>query len=412
MLYVDAGMGHYIPAKALGDALEELGVETSVKEVFSVIGAQSYAKTTKQTWRFSLQHPQLERAFNPLFDTSLAIEPVVRALELQHNKGFLSWIAQEKPDGIVCTQYMASRLIMHLVHENHLNIPVMAYAPDIFYAQKTSLSPHYTKYFISSPEGLDYVRQLGIQPENTLELVPFPLQTSFRKYSPPTKAHARRMTGLSQDKFTILLTLGGEGVGTMNIINYLYRSKLPVQVVILGNLDIPATMHVEKFRKRHPHFPLVTPGFVSNPQDYTCAADVIMGKAGTNTLMEALYMRRPCMITDLLSAAVPAAAYLKEKKVGWHAATEKKQLAIIKNLIEHKGTLRAIQKRIAALPLSFDTLEFARKVIHAVEAAQTQPLRTVGHRRPEPGAISHRTSHLNANSGKDSRSLRGPLFLD
>lgn len=363
LIFGDTGKGHYVPAKAIADALEEMGHEAEVTEVFTSLGAGHLRESAKNQWKLSLHFPLAERISSSMVDTPLAFEPLLSTIEKRYNEQFMEWYKTTRPDAILGTQYLCSRIMDRFVEKNGLDIPVMAYAPDIFFAQMTSYSPHYARYFISSLEGRELIIQDGIQSPDSVELVPFPLQTSFRTFKKVSREESCRRLGINPDLFTIFLSLGGEGIGRVSILERLAASRLPVQVLILGNPVGMSARHIARFRHRHPEFSLITPGYVSNAQEYTNASHLVMGKAGTNTMMEALYLGKPCMMTELFSSAVKAADYLQENQIGWYAPTGRRQMRIITDLIREPHRMEELKARISTLPLAYDTMAFARRII-------------------------------------------------
>ncbi len=119
------------------------------------------------------------------------------------------------------------------------------------------------------------------QQEETISICPFPpLKTQMMHTEIPEKQQARKNLGL-QDRFTVLLNLGGgEGIGTTDFLEEVQKRNLDWQIITVGTLSSSTKLHYERFREKFPSFPLFTPGFVDNIQDYICACDVQAGKAG------------------------------------------------------------------------------------------------------------------------------------
>ncbi|MDI9454612.1 MAG: UDP-N-acetylglucosamine--LPS N-acetylglucosamine transferase, partial [Spirochaetota bacterium] len=61
LLYVDAGKGHYVPAKAMGDVLAARGYDAPVEDLFVALDSTFWHWFCKAEWRFFLKHPILER---------------------------------------------------------------------------------------------------------------------------------------------------------------------------------------------------------------------------------------------------------------------------------------------------------------------------------------------------------------
>ena len=63
-VYINAGKGHYIPAKAIGDALHAIGVEAVMVDYFSLLGAKRFDAFNQRVWRVQLRFPLIERIVN------------------------------------------------------------------------------------------------------------------------------------------------------------------------------------------------------------------------------------------------------------------------------------------------------------------------------------------------------------
>ena len=67
-IYIDAGKGHFIPAKALYDAMLAKGEEAVLEDFFLIFKAPFYRWFFRNIWRFYLHHPKLERISNKVND--------------------------------------------------------------------------------------------------------------------------------------------------------------------------------------------------------------------------------------------------------------------------------------------------------------------------------------------------------
>ena len=129
-------------------------------------------------------------------------------------------IKKLNPDLIFTTHPYPDVFISEMVDKLGLNIPVTYYATDVFSAPVATICNKLTKYYISTREGLEIVKDLG-QAESTLELAPFPLQKSCAENTIKSKAEARRLLNLKEDVFTLQINYGGEGLGTNSLLKSL-----------------------------------------------------------------------------------------------------------------------------------------------------------------------------------------------
>ncbi|MDT4761991.1 UDP-N-acetylglucosamine--LPS N-acetylglucosamine transferase [Sphaerochaeta sp. PS] len=368
LLYVDAGKGHITPAKALSDAFEELGHTTVVSNLLlEACNAPVVNWMSKHNWRMMLHFPRVETFVNHKTDSSFNTR-VLRFLST-HSHGprdFKRWYEANKPDCIVVAHFLAANMIKPMVDKLGLQIPVFEYAADVFFTPNIGISGKLDKLYICTRLGKELSIAQG-QPEHTISLCPFPLKKAMMGLQPLSKSEARSKLGLAE-KFTVLLNLGGEGIGTAEFLEEVHKRKLDWQIIAVGLLSTSTMLRYKLFKEIHPHFSLHTPGFVDNIHEYICACDVQAGKAGANALMESLFLKRPFLVSNLLYAALPTKEFMNRHKVGWTEDSVVKQVNILQEYEQDKEEQERMQQRFAHLPLTFDSIAFAQMILSDTNA--------------------------------------------
>jgi processive 1,2-diacylglycerol beta-glucosyltransferase len=366
-IYVDGGKGHYIPAKALAEQFEEMGHTVLLEEFYELMQLVWMGKINKKTWRFMLRHPKLEMRLNSRADSSKSVNSGLRYARRHRNELFKKWVLEKRLDYIVCTHFVPSRIMSELAKENGLSIPVYYYATDVFSSPCSSIAPSLRRYFISTEEGREHIIAKG-QPADSVDLCPFPLQKACADSIHMEKAAARRKLGL-EEMFTIQLNLGGEGIGTVALINELARRKLAIQVLVLGGLSEKAKSRLMKMEKKLPScMKLRVVGFVKNVDEYLYASDIVVGRAGINTMVESMYMHRPFLITELVYTVIASAAYFERYKIGWLALEPEKQADIIERSLQDSNFLKDMEYNFSQVPMQYGAPAFARQIVADVHA--------------------------------------------
>jgi processive 1,2-diacylglycerol beta-glucosyltransferase len=370
-LYVDAGKGHLTPAIALSDAFQRLGHETTVENLLLVCKAPVFNWMSKHNWRFLLHFPRLEHLVDSNTDIPANARSIRFAATHFHGvKDFKDWYDMEKPDCIVITHFAGANVITPIVRKLHLDIPVFVYAADVFFNLKVGVNPQLDKLYICTQIGKDIVIHNG-QPASSIKICPFPLKSSIQLFTPLEKKEAREKLGL-KNQFTVLLNLGGEGIGNTDFLEEVVNRKLPWQIVTVGKLSKSTTQAYKRFRKRYPDFNLRTPGFVENINEYICACDVQAGKAGANALMESLYLKRPFLVSELLYTALPTKEFMALYAVGWTENDPKKQISILQSYYNDENAQKIMHQRFSTLPLTFDSDAFAKMILSDIEEYHTK----------------------------------------
>jgi 1,2-diacylglycerol 3-beta-galactosyltransferase len=150
----------------------------------------------------------------------------------------------------------------------------------------------------SSPGGLDRARRAGVSAERCHDLG-LPVDDSFASPAPAGSARRalRQRLGVRPDRFTVLLSGGGEGSGGLaRRARALLDAALDVDVVVIcgRNKRVLAELtHVHDERLR-------VLGFVTNMAEWMRASDLMVSKAGPGAIAEALCVRTPILLTSYL----------------------------------------------------------------------------------------------------------------
>lgn len=370
-LYVDAGKGHYVPALALAEKMEQQGHQALVEDMFLVCKSPFWSAFCKKEWRFMLRHPRIEGIYHRLHDTK-AMAAIFRFLviRLHLKKSFLSWYTRTQPDFIICTNFLGANVITPIVQKLKLPIPVFSYAADVFNNPTAGFNKKLDLMYIATYIGRDLLLAKG-HPSDRVKVCPFPLKSSIEDLPKMTRQEARKNLGLN-DTFTILQNFGGEGIGNTEFVYEVARRGLPWQVVVVGKLTSFTKNRFAHFQKQYPDFALTTPGFITNIGEYIYASDVQLGKAGANALMESMALGRPFLVSDLLFAARDTTTFLSKYQVGWSENKTKLQVDMLQAYYMDKEEQATMEKRFASLPLTFSSEAFVLDILEEVARWKTK----------------------------------------
>ena len=366
MLYVNAGKGHYVPAKALADSFIRGGHEAIVEDLFVVFGTPFWEFFCKYDWRFLLHHPRLEPIVHALTDNKLNSRLItLQGLQKKHINSFISWYEKNKPDFIISTNFIGGIILPYVVEKLGYDVPIYQYCADVFDTPSTGICNKLDKMYLPTELGIENAIKKG-QDEKSLEICPFPLREQFETFTYTSKSEVRKKLNLP-DKFTILCSLGGEGIGSTSFLYALAKAGVDCQVVVIGGQSKTTTKHFERFSKDHPDFPVYRRGFVNNVQEYLAACDMQVGKAGANAVMEAIYMRRPFIVTEVLYAFKASKEFLNRHMIGWCENDPHKQAEIIKEYMDNKELRDKVEHEFNNLPITFGSDLFRDLLIRETE---------------------------------------------
>lgn len=371
-VYVDGGKGHYVPAKAVQEELQAMGIDTVLEEFFDYLDIRWMGRINKSFWRTMLRMPALERHISKFNDSdSNGMEWAIKFADKHCTRMLQANLEEFRPDFVFATHPYASTVLSEMFDYLGIDIPVYYFATDVFSAPVAAVCDKLRRFYISTEEGVEVVRSMG-QARNTIELAPFPLQRSVADVRKLDKKATRKKLGLDADLFTLQINLGGEGLGSLYLLESLIKKNIPMQIVILGGMDKNMSKKINGIidKSRNTDVRVYCKGFVNNVDEYLAASDIIAGRAGINTIVEAMYAHRPFLITELVYTVIPSADYVEKYKVGWNCTGKRKEsVEIVLDYAEHPEKLAELDANFNGIPIEFSARLLAEKVASdAIEA--------------------------------------------
>lgn len=165
----------------------------------------------------------------------------------------------------------------------------------------------------------------------------------------------RTSLNLDPHTLTFLIASGSEGSSFVStIFPYLLSSSQKIQIIIAcgNNKNLFKTVQVlsditEKVRERIHLVPLA---FTDQIHLYMQAADLVIGKAGPNTLFESVATQTPFFaITHIPGQEDGNLTIIKKYKLGYVEENPLKAGRLLKKIMEHPEQLQAFEKSIKTL---------------------------------------------------------------
>jgi len=296
IIHASAGAGHRKAAEALANAFARCaGQGISVEKIDALdYSSALFRKAYPAVYIFLVTYvPFLWGIlFHVLNFAPLA--PLVRVIRHQanafHGRRLISHILAEQPDVVVCEHFFSAELVSALKKQGRYRGTVITGVTD-FGVHLFWINPGTDYYFVASDMTKQELIGKGI-PENIIMVTGIPIEEKFSKN--PGKAAMRSKLGLAENRFTVLVTSGGFGVGPlMEIVRLLDRMNEELQmVVICGKNDaLVKLFEKEKYAKTVKVF-----GYVHNMDECMEASDVIITKSGGLTVSESLAKCLPMII--------------------------------------------------------------------------------------------------------------------
>jgi len=308
VLTSDQGGGHRAAAEALVEALGRVDVvDVEVLDFLDLASpgmsarvASAYRTVVNRAapvhaaiWRFSDRAPGLARAF-------------VRAA-LPRARARLAAVVQRRPPDCVVSVYPLAN------HETARVLAALAPRPP-FVSVVTDLGRPPAVWFASGVDvhvvPCEGARERALAagvPTDRVRLLGLPLAQAFLEPG-GERAHARAKLGLDRDRRAILVVGGGEGMGRLEAIaRAIAASALDAQLVIVAGRNEPLRRRLAAMRWA---MPTAVHGFVDTMSLLMRAADVVVTKAGPHTVMEAMTIGCPLVLSGFVPAQEEGAVRL------------------------------------------------------------------------------------------------------
>ena len=294
ILSITAGNGHNIAARAIKEHLDELGVDTVIKDTYRDF-SHGMSTTIDKGYLLSTKYaPKLWGKAYSLAEERLELETDARFGtwgKLLVYKKLKKYVTENKFDVIIATHTAPAGFMTILKEDNVTDAKMYGVITDFTvhpFWEETNLD-----YYVTASKLLqNMMAKKGIYEE---KILPFgiPVAKKFEQTIP--KEAAREQLGL-KNKYTVFVIGGSMGFGAVKKhIRNLSSSKEDFQIVVVcgNNKKLKEDLLEMNTRKDMKVF-----GFVNNIDLIMDASDCILTKPGGLTVSEALAKNLPLILID------------------------------------------------------------------------------------------------------------------
>ncbi|NTW02445.1 MAG: glycosyltransferase, partial [Oscillochloris sp.] len=293
----DTGGGHRSAAVAIAAALDQASDQSiswrieDILRLTDVPGVRSAPDL----------YDQLSTRWLRLYDMTFQLTNGMRRVDLLSQLVFVTarrnikrLLLETRPRVVVVTHPLVHRFVCAARRIYRLPCRVVTVVTDLVSLHASWTYPGVDLALVPTDEAYRLMYKRGMRPTK-LQRTGFPVHPKFADYA-GNNVTARTELGLDNDRFTILLTAGGVGSGRLGDLVRAMEQAYPDRqlLVVTGknralrddllSAGRPPTSHIY--------------GFVENMETLMAASDIVVTKAGPGTLMEALVMRKPVIITE------------------------------------------------------------------------------------------------------------------
>jgi 1,2-diacylglycerol 3-beta-galactosyltransferase len=201
-----------------------------------------------------------------------------------------------KPDIVLSTHPWANHMPAWLLRRLNWSLPLVTMVTDLISIHHWWLCTDADLCLVPTGHARRKAVEAGLSPEK-VKVVGLPVGLEFARAA-SDGSEVRKQLGLRQERRTVLLTGGGDGMGNMfPIARAVAKTALDIQMIVVAGRNEDLKGKLESMPWEVPTRIL---GFVENMPDLMSAADLLITKAGPSTISEALSCGLPMLISGSL----------------------------------------------------------------------------------------------------------------
>jgi 1,2-diacylglycerol 3-beta-galactosyltransferase len=369
VLFSDTGGGHRAAATALVDALRLLEPEAAVTTSDPLIdeGPRVVRRLA------SLYSPLIQRsraAWGALYYSSNTRPTFgfIRALFGRQVRSVISdLLRREDADVVISVHPLLNHVTWQAIQRLPRRPPLVTVITDLVEVHQGWSFKRADLVVVPTEAAREACLKRHV-PADRIRLLGLPVNLRFRPPAPGERLALRRAFGLEEDRFTILVTGGGEGSGRLlEQVGLLAWQPRPWQVIAVCGRNEKLRRRLTRLRFRTP---LLVLGFVDNMPELMRASDVLIGKAGPGAIGEALATGIPIVLTSYLPGQeTENVAFVTEAGIGRYAPSADRLLEAISELTADSGRVyREMSAKASELSRPYASLDIARESLRLASA--------------------------------------------
>jgi 1,2-diacylglycerol 3-beta-galactosyltransferase len=299
-------------------------------------------------------YDQLSTRWLPIFDLLYQItngrrrvDTIAQIAYLSAQRNVLRTLEEFQPDLVVSVHPLANRFIGHARRTYNMQFRFITVVTDLV-SLHTAWGDLDADLCVSpTQEGVEVLVRQGM-PADKVVFAGFPVHPKFTACR-LTSAEARALIGIQQDRYTVLLTAGGVGSGRLReLVTAIHEQYPEAQLLVVTGRNVALRSELQRLNMpEHVH----VYGFVDNMEQLMAASDIVVTKAGPGTLMEALVMQRPVIITEAVGMQERGnITFVVERGLGAYAPRMSQIVAAVGALMDPVHHATTMQRLVDAVP--------------------------------------------------------------
>ena len=366
-LFSDTGGGHRASAQAVKDEMHYLyGPAVSIEMVDVFIELDRWPFSNLPKW-----YPALVGlngipwgVWFHLSDDLKRVEAISKLLWPYVRSSFCELLRAHPADAIVSFHPVPNYALVLSLQAMGWRTPMAVVAVDLVTVHACWFAPGIDLYMVPTQSAAERALHWRVPAQN-LEVTGMPIRRSFVDAMSLSQSAARHRLGLPREKPVVLVMGGSEGMGPLpDVVRAIGKRTPDIHLVAIAGhnrelscklreLALPAGLQVE--------------GFVSNIALWMRAADILVTKAGPNTLAEAFVTGLPVVLyTALPGQEEGNVTHVVENRAGLWTSEPMETAKAVERLIRNPQERAAMAARSRALGKPGATAQIARHISNLV----------------------------------------------
>ncbi len=267
-----------------------------------------------------------------------------KVLTLLVKQRLIALIEEINPSLIITTHTLLSYEVARAIEQSGKDIPLVFQFSELEQIHATWVSEkHAEAYLAPTREIADQAQAQGIDPYH-LYITGMPVRKQFLQDYNASKSETLASLSLDPAVFTVFLQGGAEGAaGIGQTVESILSSNKHLQIILAVGTNTNMASHFSGIARVR-----VLP-FTDDIAPYMAAADVIVGKAGPNSIAEAVMLEKPFIATAFIPGQEePNLAFLRRYDLGWVCLEAEAQIALMGKLVTDPALLAQKIDRVRA----------------------------------------------------------------
>lgn len=370
ILSANAGGGHRAVSRAVSQALERLGADVSVVDLFHPGWPPSLLDPLVRLYGPMIRLvPNLYGDLYHLSDQPLVYKAVIPQTRIRFHRRLRELIAGEEPAAIVSAYPIYNHALLKTLKRMGSPAPAIPLVTELVTVHRSWAEPGFAHWVVATDEAQDALQRLGV-PAARVSVHGLPVDERFGRVARSPR-ELRRDLGLDPDRPTVLVVGGAEGAGRLErLVPALAAASPEAQLIVVCGLNRKAREQLEELPM---HTPAVILGFVDNMPQLMHAADILLTKGGPQTIAEGLASGRPIVVFDSLPGQEEGnAEFVERHGVGIDGRSLGQALEAVRRLVRNPAQREAMAARAAAMARP-DAAQTTAETILAVAAGASRP---------------------------------------